>query len=192
MLPIALGVLAWLRPLALHVRGRHAPVAMCTDDRKHVVIVGGGWAGYTAADSLSTDPTVKVTLLDAAKQGGGLAGGYRTAGGRPVEAGIHGFWREYTNTFAVIDSLGLSRDEVLTPYTPSVLVSKRGKVATAPVLATSDGSSRSTTSATAVESPLTPSTLRELLQYSPLVGILGGAPTQRQSPQFFISCPCVL
>lgn len=44
----------------------------------------------------------------------------------------------YRNTFAVLDSLGLDRDEILTPYTPSVLVSKSGRVATAPVLATDE------------------------------------------------------
>ena len=37
---------------------------------------------------------------------------------------------------SVLDSLGLDHDDVLTPFTPSVLVSARGKVATAPVLAT--------------------------------------------------------
>ena len=34
-------------------------------------------------------------------------------------------------------------DDVLTPYTPSVLVSKNGKVATAPVLATTDADAAS-------------------------------------------------
>jgi uncharacterized protein with NAD-binding domain and iron-sulfur cluster len=104
---------------------------------RHVVVVGGGWAGYSACDALSASPDCKVTLLEASpRAAGGLAAGWRTPGGRPVEAGIHGFWREYKNTFSVLDSLGLDHDDVLTPFTPSVLVSARGKVATAPVLAT--------------------------------------------------------
>ena len=133
---------------------------------KRVVVVGGGWAGYTAAEALSADPSCEVTLLEASpRAAGGLAGGWRTPGGRPVEAGIHGFWREYTNTFKMIDQLGLSRDEVLSPFTPSVLVSKNGKVATAPVLATGDASGASEGGTTP---SLTPDTFLELLQYSPI------------------------
>jgi hypothetical protein len=79
----------------------------------------------------------EVILLDASPRGpGGLAGGgWRTPKlNRPVEAGIHGFWRDYRNTFAAIERIGLKLDQVLTPYTPSVLVSESGKVAVAPVL----------------------------------------------------------
>ena len=76
-----------------------------------------------------------MTILEASpKASGGLAGGWRTAGGRAVEAGIHGFWREYRNTFDAIEKIGLRVDDVLSDYSPSVLYSRRGKVATAPVL----------------------------------------------------------
>jgi len=124
---------------------------------KEVVVVGGGWAGYTVADALSKSPGVRVTLLEASQNAGGLAGGWRTPGGRPVEAGIHGFWREYRNTFAAMESIGLSVDDVLTPFTPSVLVSQSGKVATAPVL----GSVPSNTAGpqTAVPLPFAPEAL---------------------------------
>ena len=89
---------------------------------KEVVVVGGGWAGYSAAAALSTSPDVKVTILEASpKASGGLAGGWRTAGGRAVEAGIHGFWREYRNTFDAIEKIGLRVDDVLSDYSPSVL-----------------------------------------------------------------------
>lgn len=102
-----------------------------------VVVVGGGWAGFTAADTLArASSNVSVTLLDASQRGpGGLAGGWRTPKtGRPVEAGIHGFWREYRNTFAMIENIGLDLDDVLTNFTPSILVSENGRVALAPVL----------------------------------------------------------
>jgi uncharacterized protein with NAD-binding domain and iron-sulfur cluster len=107
-----------------------------------VVVVGGGWAGFTAADALSSavpsnNQDVEITILDAAPRGkGGLAGGWRTEAGRPVEAGIHGFWREYRNTFQVMTNrIGLSDlNQVLSPFTPSILVSQSGKVAVAPVL----------------------------------------------------------
>mmetsp|Transcript_5816 Transcript_5816/g.16387 ORF Transcript_5816/g.16387 Transcript_5816/m.16387 type:complete len:647 (-) Transcript_5816:23-1963(-) len=118
--------------------------------KKRVVVIGGGWAGFSAADALATAPadSVEIVVLDASPRGaGGLAGSWTTKGGRPVEAGVHGFWREYRNTFAAIERIGLDLDDVLGPYSPSVLVSKSGRVALAPVLAAGDdaegsGSSR--------------------------------------------------
>lgn len=111
---------------------------------KTVVVIGGGWAGFSAAGALATakwpgskdDGAVNVRLLDASPRGpGGLAGGWRTPVlGRPVEAGLHGFWREYRNTFAAIERIGLDLDDVLTPFQPSVLYSSSGRVALAPVL----------------------------------------------------------
>lgn len=110
-----------------------------------VVVIGGGWAGFSAADALTTsDESVQVEILDASPRGpGGLAAGWRTQKlNRPVEAGLHGFWREYRNTFAAIERIGLPLDDVLTPFTPSLLVSKSGRVALAPVLG--DGNSTNT------------------------------------------------
>ena len=115
-------------------------------ETKKVVVIGGGWAGFSAADALSTicgessdhatGGKIHVELLDASPRGpGGLAAGWRTSVlKRPVEAGLHGFWREYKNTFAAIERIGLNLDDVLTPYTPSILVSQSGRVALAPVL----------------------------------------------------------
>jgi uncharacterized protein with NAD-binding domain and iron-sulfur cluster len=132
---------------------------------KVVVVIGGGWAGFSAADALSTsrciagdystksgnsndddDPVIQIELLDASPRGpGGLAGGWRTPVlQRPVEAGLHGFWREYKNTFATIERIGLTLDEVLTPYTASILVSQSGRVALAPVLGAGEGGESST------------------------------------------------
>lgn len=56
---------------------------------KHVVVVGGGWAGFGAAYALLS-AGVNVTILDASKTPGGLSSGWRTPGGRSVEAGIKG------------------------------------------------------------------------------------------------------
>ena len=57
-----------------------------------VVIIGGGWAGFTAAHALSRSADVsKVTLLEAGRAVGGLSAGWTTPAGRPVEAGMHGF-----------------------------------------------------------------------------------------------------
>jgi len=93
---------------------------------------------------------VEIILLDASKQAkGGLAGGYRTSTGRPAEAGIHGFWREYRNTFDIMEAIeGVDVNEVLGGFSPSVLYSKNGKVAVAPVL----GADNSEETAETVES----------------------------------------
>ena len=133
---VALLALASIQPRAtLTAASTRRSVISASAAPREVIVVGGGWAGFTAAESVSASQRdVRVTLLDASPSAGGLAGGWRTPSGRPVEAGIHGFWREYRNTFAMIDAIGLDRDEVLTPYTPSVLASKTGRVATAPVL----------------------------------------------------------
>ena len=56
---------------------------------KHAVVVGGGWAGFGAAYAL-LKAGVEVTVLDASKAPGGLSSGWRTPGGRSVEAGIKG------------------------------------------------------------------------------------------------------
>jgi len=113
-------------------------------DKLRVVVVGGGWAGYSVCESISANningDNVEIILLDASKNAkGGLAGGYRSSNDRPVEAGIHGFWREYRNTFDIMEGIeGVTVDEVLGDFSPSVLYSKNGKVAVAPVLLEED------------------------------------------------------
>ena len=101
-----------------------------------VVVVGGGWAGYSFCESISHNNNVEINLLDASIKGtGGLAGGSRSKNDRPVEGGIHGFWREYRNTFDIMSMIeNVEVDKVLGKFSPSVLRSKNGKVAVAPVL----------------------------------------------------------
>ena len=165
MLSLGLTPSPRLSPRAAVLSGRGATSHMAV---REVVVVGGGWAGYAAADALSASGDCHVTLLEASpRAAGGLAGGWRTPGGRPVEAGIHGFWRYYTNTLALLESLGLDVDDVLTPYTPSVLVSKSGRVATAPVLAVSPTDTASPSSSSSGPRgglPLQPLSLEAALQ----------------------------
>lgn len=59
--------------------------------KKNVVIIGGGWAGFAASHQIAKSGA-NVVLLDASSNIGGLSGGFRTSAGRPVEAGIKGFW----------------------------------------------------------------------------------------------------
>jgi len=111
----------------------------CTKS-KRVCIIGSGWAGFSAADALSScncdHKRLEIHLLDASPRGpGGLAAGWTSRRlNRTVEAGLHGFWREYRNTLKAIEGIGLKIEDVLTDYTPSVLVSESGRVAIAPVL----------------------------------------------------------
>ena len=104
-----------------------------------MVIVGGGWAGFGAAEGLAglaAQGKVDVTLLEAAPRAGGLAAAWKTPGGRKVEAGIHGFWRNYRNIDRLVeDSLGLTgSNSPFTPFTESTLFTTRGRAVVAPEL----------------------------------------------------------
>ncbi|GFR52690.1 hypothetical protein Agub_g15316 [Astrephomene gubernaculifera] len=99
---------------------------------RRVVIVGGGWAGFGAAKHLA-EQGCDVTLLEAAAHPGGLSGGFRTTGGRAVEAGMKGFWYQYHNIFALLRELRLPAWP-LTEWTPSGFWGAGGKLLTeAPV-----------------------------------------------------------
>ncbi|GAB4364487.1 MAG: FAD-dependent oxidoreductase [Elainellaceae cyanobacterium] len=79
-------------------------------ERPRVVVVGAGWAGLGATYHLAKQG-YDVTLLEAGASPGGLVAGWKTAQGRSVEAGIHGFWYPYRNIFALVNELEL------TPFT---------------------------------------------------------------------------
>lgn len=97
-----------------------------------MVVVGGGWAGFGAAHALARSGlAIDVTLLEANAAPGGLAAGWRSARGLPVEAGIHGFWRNYRNIDRLAKEL---RINPFTAYTPSALHTRRGLAVKAPVL----------------------------------------------------------
>ena len=86
-------IIAWLAPVIN---------ALQTPPRKKVVVVGAGWAGLSTAWTLSKN-NVDVTLVDAAARPGGVVrDGFTTRGGRPAEAGQHGFWEEYFNIYKLL------------------------------------------------------------------------------------------
>ena len=73
---------------------------------KKVVVIGGGWSGFGACLHLSRTEGVDVVLLDAATEPG--TGLMKSEGGRDVEPGTRGFWYDYPNINALVDTLGIS------------------------------------------------------------------------------------
>ncbi|MBD1890112.1 FAD-dependent oxidoreductase [Coleofasciculus sp. FACHB-SPT9] len=94
-----------------------------------IVVVGAGWAGLGATYHLARQG-YDVTLLEAGPYPGGLVAGWKTAGGRSVEAGIHGFWYPYRNIFSLVKELGLSP---FTPWTRSSQYSPAGLEVESPI-----------------------------------------------------------
>ncbi|CAM9213153.1 unnamed protein product [Ectocarpus sp. 8 AP-2014] len=102
------------------------------DGKKKVVVIGAGWAGLAAAYELSKqNDDFDVTLLEGGKSVGGLVAGWLTPGGRPVEAGVHGFWYPYRNIFRLIeDDLKI---DPFTPWTQSAQYSPNGLEVISPI-----------------------------------------------------------
>ncbi|HEY9749505.1 MAG TPA: FAD-dependent oxidoreductase [Allocoleopsis sp.] len=103
---------------------------MVMDGRSpRVVVVGAGWAGLGATYHLAKQG-YDVTLLEAGAYPGGLVAGWKTPGGRSIEAGIHGFWYPYRNIFSLVDELGL---KPFTPWTRSAQYSPVGLEVESPI-----------------------------------------------------------
>ena len=97
----------------------------------HVVVIGGGFGGWGAAKGLCENGC-KVTLIDAAEPTGKEP--VTTKSGKPFEAGHKGFWRDYPNIYAMINSyLKLDENEIFTKWTNSSFYSPYGLEATAPL-----------------------------------------------------------
>ena len=96
---------------------------------KKVVVVGAGWAGLGATHHLAKQG-YDVTLLEAGSYPGGLVAGWKTGGGKSVEAGIHGFWYPYRNIFALINELNINP---FTTWTRASQYSPAGSEVEAPI-----------------------------------------------------------
>jgi uncharacterized protein with NAD-binding domain and iron-sulfur cluster len=104
--------------------------------QQHVVVIGAGWGGLSAAHALSKEPSVKVTVVDASPRVGGLMrDGFRSlSGNRPAEAGQHGFWDNYHNIFSLLQEIpSIDIDKVLTGYAEQGQYSPNGLEAVWPI-----------------------------------------------------------
>lgn len=116
--------------LPQHTLSLIAAHASHVERKKSAVVVGGGWAGFGAAHALAK-AGLSVTLLDAAPHPGGLSTGFRTPQGRPVEAGIKGFWWQYHNIYELVRELDIAWP--FTDWTRSSFYSPSGIQVQAPV-----------------------------------------------------------
>lgn len=115
---------------------RYAQSETRNSPTEKIVIIGAGWAGLSAAHTLSkSNKECQITIVDAASRVGGLVrDGYRTINGTATgEAGQHGFWDNYHNIFKLLNELYDDVNEVLTGYAEQGQYSPRGLEAVWPV-----------------------------------------------------------
>jgi len=107
--------------------------------KKKFVVVGAGWGGWGAAKALCESglgsEEAEIIILDALPDPTGRTP-YVSKTKKPVEAGTRGFWFDYPNINSMVEQLGMSEDDVFTPFTNSSFYSPDGLEATAPVFST--------------------------------------------------------
>ena len=76
-----------------------------THAKKKIVVVGAGWGGWGAAKAVAESETASVVLLDGVPDPTGRTG-TRATSGKPFEAGVRGFWKDYPNINHLVVSDG--------------------------------------------------------------------------------------
>ena len=76
-----------------------------TNAKKKIVVVGAGWGGWGAAKAVAESETASVVLLDGVPDPTGRTG-TRATSGKPFEAGVRGFWKDYPNINHLVVSDG--------------------------------------------------------------------------------------
>jgi isorenieratene synthase len=90
-----------------------------------VAIIGAGVAGLSAAVEL-TSRGHEVVVLDKGDRAGGRLSAWRDADGDTVEHGVHGWWHQYFNFFALMEKVGVDDDAFLLEAFPSAMVFEDG------------------------------------------------------------------
>lgn len=108
-----------------------------TNNKQDVVVIGAGWGGLSAAHNLlKSDPSLKITVVDASPRVGGLVrDGFKSMNGKhKAEAGQHGFWDNYYNIFKLLDDIpDIDTDDVLSGYAEQGQYSPNGLQAVWPI-----------------------------------------------------------
>ena len=87
-----------------------------------VVVVGAGWGGWGAAKAVAESETASVVLLDGVPDPTGRTG-TRATSGKPFEAGVRGFWKDYPN----INHLVVSKNGLLSWRRPTMMMRSKTK-----------------------------------------------------------------
>jgi carotenoid phi-ring synthase / carotenoid chi-ring synthase len=90
-----------------------------------VAIIGAGLAGLSAAVELS-DAGLDVVVLEKGDRAGGRLSAWRDADGDSVEHGIHGWWHQYFNAFALLERVGIPDDVFFRDPFPSSMINQDG------------------------------------------------------------------
>ena len=89
--------------------------ARANEDRLKIVVVGGGWAGYSVCESLSTNDNVDIILLDAAS---------KQAKGGLVEAGENTTCSHHGMIFYDYSLLICTICQSISPILPSLIITE--------------------------------------------------------------------
>ena len=100
----------------------------CSDNSStaHVVVVGGGVGGISAAIELA-ERGLSVTVLERAGALGGKVRGWRDKDGYSLEHGLHGWWLDYGNFRDLLERVG-AKTNLTAPVGPFTIVHRNGIV----------------------------------------------------------------
>jgi protoporphyrinogen oxidase len=88
-------------------------VGLSQNNREHVVIIGGGYTGLTAAYEISKSRNKKVTIIEKESEFGGLARSFDVGNGVHLERFYHHWFTNDKHIMRLIKELDLSHNVIL-------------------------------------------------------------------------------